>query len=181
MLNSQNPKELSQFTEYGIPIRNLWHMLLYAWDEVPLDALRYLTLEEVEQAPTLDALFASLLIQLMQERLRIGLGRNYVDTQQRLGGLRGRIDFGESLRQGSFERGEAVCDFQSYRTDEPGNQIIRSTLMRLAQTGQFQPETDSVKQLRHKLRRLIRDLDGIDLIELTPALDPQTTGPAPRS
>ena len=22
-----------QYTEYGIPIRNLWHMLLYAWNE----------------------------------------------------------------------------------------------------------------------------------------------------
>ncbi len=156
--------------EHGIPIRNLWHMLLYAWDEVPLNTLRQLTQEEVEEAPTLDALFASLLIKLMQGRLRIGLGRNYVDARQRLAGIRGRIDFGESLKYGTVERGEAVCDFQFYSANELGNQIIRSTLMRLAQTGQFKPETGSVKELRHQLRRLIRDLDGIDLIELTPDL-----------
>ena len=30
------PREIYK-TEYGIPIRNLWHMLLYAWDELPVN------------------------------------------------------------------------------------------------------------------------------------------------
>src|SRR5512143_1121531 len=161
-------KDLVQFTEYGIPIRNLWHMLLYAWNEVPLK--HEWALEAVEHAPTLDALLASGLVKLMQQRLRIGLAHDYVDEQQALHGLRGRINFAESLRDLSVERGQMICEYQGYKANSLKNQIIRSTIARLVKVGQFGAETDSVKELQQKLRRLLRDLDGIDFIELTPEL-----------
>src|SRR5688500_556333 len=96
-LHSQSPEAPVQFTEYGIPIRNLWHMLLYAWNEVPLknDWL----LVDVESAPTLDVLLVGVLMKLMQGRLRIGLRRNYVPEERTLRGIRGRIDFEQSLKQ----------------------------------------------------------------------------------
>jgi len=165
-LNSQDIKEPVQFTEYGIPIRNLWHMLLYAWNELPLK--EHWLLIDVESAPTLDALLASALMKLINQRLRIGLGRNYVNEEQTLRGIRGRIDFEQSLKQRTFERGEAICEFQGYSANEPRNQIIRSTLARLVQSGQFGPDVHQANALRHHLRRLTRNLDGIDLIELTP-------------
>jgi 5-methylcytosine-specific restriction enzyme subunit McrC len=153
-------------TEHGIPIRNLWHMLLYAWDQLPVDAVQRWALADVEGAPTLDALLASVLVRLMRGRLRIGLGRRYVDEEQTLQGIRGRIHFAKSISRQTFERGEAVCEVQGYRANEPRNQIIRTTLARLAQAGQFGPQADSVKALRHSLHQLCRDLDGIDLVEL---------------
>jgi 5-methylcytosine-specific restriction enzyme subunit McrC len=159
-----------QFTEYGIPIRNLWHMLLYAWNELPLNALQSWVLVDVESAPTLDALLASVLMKLMQSRLRIGLGRAYVTEEKNLRGIRGRIDFAESLKHQTFEHGEAVCEFQGYSANEPRNQIVRSTLARLVQTGQFGPDLSQANALRHGLRRLTRDLNGVDLVELTPDL-----------
>jgi 5-methylcytosine-specific restriction enzyme subunit McrC len=167
-LNSQRPSASIRFTEYGIPIRNLWHMLLYAWDEVPFQ--NDWVLGNVESAPTLDALLASVLMRLVRGRLRIGLGRNYVNEERTLRGIRGRIDFEQSLKQHTFERGEAACEFQGYSANEPRNQIIRSTLARLAQTGQFGPDIPRANELRHHLRRLARTLDGINLIELTPEL-----------
>src|SRR5207245_196531 len=47
------------------------------------------------------------------------------------------------------------------------NQIIRSTLHGLAQRGDFGNDRKDAL-LRHQLRRLVRDLDHIDLIELKP-------------
>jgi 5-methylcytosine-specific restriction enzyme subunit McrC len=167
-LDAHGPKEPVQFTEYGIPIRNLWHMLLYAWNGLPLKD-RWLMVD-AENAPTLDALLASALMKLMQGRLRIGLGRNYVNEEQTLRGIRGRINFGQSLKYRTFERGEAACEFQGYSANEPRNQIVRSTLARLVQAGQFGPDVHKANELRHRLRRLTSDLDGIDLIELTPDL-----------
>ena len=161
-------KEPIEFTEYGIPIRNLWHMLLYAWNEVPLSAMRGWAMEDVEHAPTLDALLATILMKLMQGRLRIGLGHDYVNEGGTLQGIRGHLDFTESLKRHTFERSEAYCEFQRYSPNSLKNQIIRSTLARLIQTGQFGPEADSAKELRYKLRRLTRELDGIDLVEVTP-------------
>ncbi len=168
MVNSQNSKNPIEFTEYGIPIRNLWHMLLYAWNEVPLK--HEWAWQAVENAPTLDALLASVLVKLMQQRLRIGLARDYVEEEQALHGLRGRINFVESLKNLSVERGQMICEFQGYSANSQKNQIVRSTVARLVKVGQFGPQTDSVKELQQKLRRLLRDLDGIDFIELTPEL-----------
>lgn len=167
---SQITQEPVHFTEYGIPIRNLWHMLLYAWNEMPLQKHSVLADLDTEHAPTLDTLLASILMRLMRGRLRIGLGRDYVDEEGTLQGIRGRINFGDSLKRRTFERGQASCEFESYSANAIRNQIIRTTLARLAQTGQFGLAADSANGLRHNLRRLTRSLDGIDLIELTPDL-----------
>ena len=160
------------FTEYGIPIRNLWHMLLYAWNEAPLNELRSWTLRQaaVEQAPTLDSLLASVLVRLMQQRLRLGLGHDYVDEAGILRGIRGRIDFAATIHQHALERGQLVCEYQGYRANTLKNQIIRSTLARLMKVGHFGPNPAIVRDIQQKLRRLLRDLDGIDFIELTPEL-----------
>jgi len=155
-----------QHTEYSIPIRNLWHMLLYAWNEASIKS--HWSLEAVETAPTLDALLASILAKLIGQRMRIGLDRSYVDQHQSIRGIRGRIKFAESLTQRTFERGEAYCEFQQYSANAPKNQIVRSTLARLIQTGNFGPDYKTAELLRHNLRQLTRTLDGINLIELKP-------------
>lgn len=147
-------------------------MLLYAWNEVPLNDLRNWALQNasVESAPSLDALLASVLIRLMQQRLRIGLGHEYVREADMLRGLRGRIRFAETIKRHALEEGKLVCEFQGYRANSLRNQIVRSTLARLAKVGRFGPDPAFAKEIQQRLRRLIRDLDGIDFLELTPDL-----------
>jgi 5-methylcytosine-specific restriction enzyme subunit McrC len=150
----------------GIPIRNVWHMLLYAWNELPVN--RHSNVD-VDQSPSLDALLATMLASLMKQRLRIGLGRSYIDERQLLRGIRGRIDFTESVTKLAFENGKAYCKYQSFTRNAPKNQIVRSTLTRLVQTGDFGPDKARAEELRQSLRRLVRDLDGVDVIEVTAA------------
>ena len=159
---------VGQTTAYGIPIRNLWYMLLYAWQETPRSP--YWQMAGVEEAPSLDGLLAHCLRTLLRQRLRIGLGCSYMPERQTLQGIRGRIQLTRSLIQRSFERGQVVCQFEQYSVNAPQNQIVRSTLFHLAQTGIFGPNRGQAEALRHTLRRLVWDLDGIDLIELTPDL-----------
>ena len=163
---------LVPFTEYGIPIRNLWPMLLYAWNEVPLDQVRGWPLQHasLERAPTLDALLAFVLIRLIQQRLRIGLGHDYIEETNTLRGIRGRINFAETIKQHALERGQLICQFQGYRLNSLKNQIIRSTLARLVKVGAFGPDPALVREIQQKLRLLLRDLDGIDFVEITPEL-----------
>lgn len=165
-------RDASKPTEYGIPIRNVWHMLLYAWNEVPLHEMRVWRLgsSSVESAPTLDALLASVLIGLMQQRLRIGLGHDYIDEAESLRGIRGRINFSETIKQHALERGQVVCEFAGYQHNSMKDRIIRSTLARLAKVGRFGPDPAREREIHQKLRRLLRDLDGIDFVELTPDL-----------
>jgi 5-methylcytosine-specific restriction enzyme subunit McrC len=139
-------------------------MLVYAWNEAPIKS--HWSLGDVEESPTLDALLASILAKLIRQRMRIGLGRSYINQSQSIQGIRGRINFTESLHQHSFERGEAYCEFQQYSANAPKNQIVRSTLVRLVQVGNFGLDYYKSEQLRHDLRRLTKSLDGIDLVEL---------------
>jgi len=158
----------AQYTEYGIPIRNLWYMLLYAWNEMPHSP--YWQLNEAETSPSLDALLGSVLVRIMNQRLRIGLESSYVSEQRLLRGVRGRIHFTRSLKIRAFERGQAFCEFQHFSVNAPKNQVIRSTLFYLARTGQFGPEQKQAEGIRHNVRVLVRSLEGIDLIDVSPEI-----------
>src|SRR5690606_31564060 len=68
-----------------------------------------------------------------------------------------------SLLERTFERGEAHCRYESFELDAPRNRIIKSMLARLVRDGHFGPNDNSAKLLRHRLRKLVRDLDGIRL------------------
>src|SRR6266498_2166517 len=161
MSSSQNPMT---FTEYGIPMRNLWHMLLYAWNEPSM--LNQIGMGEVESAPTLDALLALVLIKFIQQRIRIGLGQGYVDTSKRVRAVRGRVHFTSNMLDQVMQNGEVECDFQQFSVNEPRNQIIRSTLARLVQVGEFGAAEKEAETLRHRLRWLVRNLEGVEFAEL---------------
>jgi len=161
-------QENYHWTKYGIPIRNLWYMLLYGWGAPPLARLG--DFQDIEEAPTLDALLASVLIKLVQQRLRIGLGRNYIQENHCLNGIRGRIRFTDSLKHQAFENGQAFCEFDKYSLNVPKNQIVRSTLYRLLQVGQFGVDHHKASELRQNIRRVINIMEGIDLIELKPVI-----------
>jgi 5-methylcytosine-specific restriction enzyme subunit McrC len=152
------------YTEYGIPIRNVWHMLLYAWNE-PLQ-ITQVRMGDIENAPTLDSLFATVLIKMIQQRMRIGLGRGYVQASKTLRAVRGRVNFTESLKRQTFDRGEVNCDFQEYSVNEPRNQILRSTLTKLVQAAELGPNQTEAEELRQRMRWLVRNLDGVDIVEL---------------
>jgi 5-methylcytosine-specific restriction enzyme subunit McrC len=146
---------MTYLTEHGIPIRNLWHMLLYAWNDYAIT--NQIAFSDVEESPTLDALLASMLSKLIRQRLRVGLGRDYTNVKSQVKGIRGKINFPESLRRNSFEQGQAFCEFHQYQINVPKNQIIRSTLHQLIQNKNL---------LSNELRALSKSLDGIDLIQL---------------
>ena len=78
-----------------IPVRNWWYMLLYAWDLVEFkdrfDA-------EIKDAPDLRALLTAILVYLTKRQIRRGLRGDYVDRSEELRGVRGRIDFEQTLR-----------------------------------------------------------------------------------
>lgn len=144
----------------GIPLRNLWHMLLYAW-RLPAYLRRWDA--AAEKAPDLPALLATILADLLEQRLRVGLGRDYRTEKGELRGVRGRIDFDESLRLLSFQNGRACCRFPVFSPDAPKNRMIRATVDRLARLGILGVDRSRGETLRARLRGLARVLDGVAL------------------
>ena len=162
-VDSVSESESPPLADGGIPIRNIWHMLLYAWDQTMVtDRWR----AEVETAPHLDGLLASILEKLVQQRLRVGLGRDYLQKSGLLRTLRGRIDFGRSVKGLTLQHNQLYCHFHEFSADVPKNQIIRNTLNRIVRIGEFGQDRTKSAPLKHRLRRLVRDLDQIQVIEL---------------
>ena len=167
MTDDPVPARESAVTKTGIPVRNLWHMLLYHWN-----AFQYINQwnSDVDDAPTLDTLLATVLANQIEQRLRIGPERDYRSHNAEVTGLRGRIIFSESLKRMSFPRGRTFCQYEHYTVDVPANQIIRSTMVNLIRSGEFGTTLKTASQLRSRLRRLVLDLDAASLIELSPGV-----------
>ncbi len=150
-----------------IPVRNWWHMLLYAWDLVEFKD-RFDT--EVEDAPDLRALLTRILVFLMKHQIRRGLRGDYVERSEELRGVRGRIDFGETLRGMSMYRGRLHCEFEEFTLNVPRNQIIRSTLndsLNRSFTQVERERRDKYGKLVSDVEALLRMLYEIDRVRVT--------------
>jgi len=163
--NHSNVQEIDfHFSESGIPYRNLWFMMLYAWNEPP-DLTNHI-IGDINDAPSLDSLLCQILIKLVQQRFRIGLGRDYLMESNAIRGIRGKINFGESLKRNLFNKGQSFCQYYEYHMNVPKNQIIRTTMMKMIRLGNFGPDESFGEKIRQNLRIVVRAMDGIDFVEL---------------
>ena len=150
-----------------IPVRNWWHMLLYAWDLVEFMDDRFKT--EIEEAPDLRALSTAILVHLTKRQIRRGLRGDYVERSEELTGVRGRIDFAQTLRGMSIYRGRLHCEYGEFTLNVPRNQIIRSTLGDSLNCGFTSVEEERAKygSLVSDVEALIRMLYEIDRVRVT--------------
>ena len=148
-----------------IPIRNIWYMLLYVWKENPIQWASYPL--AVESAPSIDGLLCSILANLMRQRMIIGLGRDYLVEEKAIRGIRGKINFGESLKNNLFQRGQAKCMFQEYSPNVLKNQIIKTTLLRMIKIGQFGTDRQYANTLIQNMRQLVQIMDGVEQVDLS--------------
>lgn len=137
-----------------IPVRNWWHMLLYAWDLVDFKD-RFNT--EIDDAPDLRALLTKILVFLTKHQIRRGLRGDYVEMSEELRGVRGRIDFGQTLRGMSMYRGRLHCEYEEFTLNVPRNQIIRSTL----NDSLNQDFTQIERERRDKYGALVSDVESL--------------------
>lgn len=113
----------------GIPVRNAWQLLLYAWDLAALgDRFRAAS----ETSPTLLALLAQVLLDTLEPRVPGGLQRRHRTERAVVAGLRGKLDLPATLARQSLLLGRTVCIVPVLTLDTPLNRIYRGTLHRLA-------------------------------------------------
>ena len=141
-------------------------MLLYAWDLVEFEG-RFDA--EFEDAPDLRALLTKILVFLTKRQIRRGLRGDYVEVSEELRGVRGRIDFGRTLRGMSMYRGRLHCEYEEFTLNVPRNQIIRSTLNDSLNQGFTRVETERAKHagLVSDVESLLRMLYEIDRVRVT--------------
>jgi len=141
----------------AIPIANLYYLFCYAWghfkegDELATDATK---------CPHFIDLLGTVLVNGVRRLRRRGLDRGYVSFEEELREIRGRIDFGASLKRSLLSNGKASCIFDELDHDILHNRIIKATLATLLRAEQLD---DGV---RRKIQSLDHELSGISLVRI---------------
>lgn len=116
-------------SENGIPVHNLWFLLVHATHLARL-------LEHTEGGTEGDAempdLLGVLLAVAVERRLRRGVGRGYVAMAATLPRVRGRIDWLSTESGQQLLRGRVSCRFQALTHNTPRNSFARAALRALA-------------------------------------------------
>ena len=115
----------------GIPVRNLWLLMLYA---SPL--FRELAIGKtvaVEDNPDeIPDLAARILCRRVERRIRRNLHYGYRTREAELHRVRGRIDLLTTERRGLPARGRVACRFEELTADTARNRYVRAALESVA-------------------------------------------------
>ncbi len=144
-----------------IPIRNLYHLLCYAWDVLPQGEL--VDIEINDESHPID-LLAEVLIKGTNHLLRRGIDQNYQVVANVTNTLRGRIDFATSKRRLLLNQGLALCEYDEISADILPNQILKATFNRLYRSAGLD------RKLRKQCGILVRKLSLVSDIQYKPSL-----------
>ena len=108
----------------AIPIRNVYHMMAYAFDALNQNDYRDIDPEEFEDA---EGLFATILSTGISRMLKQGMRREYVDRTESLTTLRGRLDFPGTISNRVQKRLELNCTFDELSEDNLCNRVLKTT------------------------------------------------------
>lgn len=108
-----------------VPVRNLFYMLAIAL-ELQFKNIRFWEeLAEYERLDDVLEFVASYFTDLLDDRLKRGLYRSYIDQEENLNFVRGRISFMEDLRRNHALRHRHYCKYSEFTWDIPENQVLR--------------------------------------------------------
>lgn len=152
-------------TASKIPIRNVWYLLLYAWDMAHWKG-RFNA--GSEDAPSLLGLLTKILAESTEHLVRQQLRRSHEPHHEIIRGIRGRIDFATCIKKRTFERGTASCSFSELSVDTLKNRILLATLHRLSRDSRlaFRDNAEQSNELRQRLHVLIREMQGVKLTQI---------------
>ncbi|PWT84546.1 MAG: hypothetical protein C5B58_04555 [Acidobacteria bacterium] len=140
-----------------IPIRNLYHLYAYAWDQFHF-VHRMKTGEE--SGPDAAPFFAKILLQGCRQIFRRGVDRAYQTFDEELPLLRGRIILIKSLRHGSLDRGRVWCEYDELRHDGLQNQLIKATLTQLHE------EPNVPSSLKREIAKVVHIFDMLGVKDI---------------
>ena len=114
-----------------IPVRNIYHMLCYAFRTLRQAPYRTAGTERFEHA---EDLFAEILQIALSQQIKSGLYREYRDRTESLAGLRGRLLMPGTLQNKAALRQELCCEFDELTEDNLFNRILKAAALTLRQS-----------------------------------------------
>lgn len=141
-----------------IPVKNIYYMLCYAWNELDQSER---VLAGSEKFDNIYNLFARIYINGTKNIIKRGLNHYYIEEQEAVSALKGKINLTESVKQRTLTKRQMVCEYDEFSEDIILNQIVKATLTLLLK----RPEVDN--KLKNQLKKLRYAFDDVDDIRLT--------------
>lgn len=112
----------------NIIIKNIYYMLSYAFQALKQSAFEEV---EVEAFEDIHNLFAALLGKGVGLQLKQGLYREYLNCQNDLSAMRGKINMHGTIRNRIAQKRLLSCDYDELSENNQWNQILKTTLLLL--------------------------------------------------
>jgi 5-methylcytosine-specific restriction enzyme subunit McrC len=110
----------------GIPVRNLWLLMLYASELFRQHQRGKIS---VEQNPDdIPDLVAEILARMVERRLKCNLAFDYRREESVVSRVRGHIDLLRTVRHRLLDRAEIACRFDNLTVDTPRNRFVMAAL-----------------------------------------------------
>ena len=139
-----------------IRVRNLFHMLAYAFSALREQGYRAVATEDFDNAAEL---CAAILERGVSLQLKRGLGQEYVNRTEARSCLRGKIEVTESVKSQAVWRRQLVCSYDEFSVDTTMNRVIKATVALLVRSDISKARKKSLK----KLMVFFADVRDIDL------------------
>ena len=139
-----------------IRVRNLFHMLAYAFSALTEQGYRSVATEDFDNAAEL---CAAILERGVSLQLKRGLGQEYVSRTEARSCLRGTIKVTESVKSQAVWRRQLVCSYDEFSVDTTMNRVIKATVALLVRADISRARKKSLK----KLMVFFADVRDIDL------------------
>ena len=136
----------------GIPVRNLWLLMLYA-SQLFRD-LEKATVAVEDNPDDIPDLVAEVLCRKVERRTQRNLSYGYQSREAVLGRVRGRIDLLNTERHRLLDRGKVACRFDELTVDTARNRFVRAALEAISEIVRRDALAHRCRSLAASLRRI---------------------------
>ena len=141
-----------------VPIQNILYMFSYIWDKV--EYLDTTWLDGNDNFNSVDIL-SNLYLENISYVMKRGIYKEYKEIKDEIKGIKGKIDFKNSLNNMSFENAKAVCVYDELLENNLINQIIKTTAYKLYKA------QDLKSDYKKDLNNVLLYFNQVDIINIT--------------
>ncbi len=142
----------------SILIKNIYYMLSYAFQTLNKSEYEDVAVEEFKD---MHNLFATILAKGIGFQLKQGLYREYINRQENLSVMRGKINMPGTIRNRMARKQILTCEFDELSEDNLLNQVLKATVMLLLRHGSVKPE------YKDDLKKKMLFFSNVDTVEPT--------------
>ena len=108
-----------------IPIRNIYYMLSYAWEQLKTDESKDVDSVEFDNIYNL---LTKIYIQGLKSIIKRGIYKDYIEESSELCTLKGKVNIKKSINKLSFLKNKMVCEYDNFSIDNNLNRIVKATI-----------------------------------------------------